>query len=134
MEFAGNRTECALLMLLRGWGIKYDAIRAEHKHDMFQVYNFSSERKMASVILRTPTGLRLFNKVLHGPDQGYRNKQSLFFTGVLVFPGCNRQSALARGLTCSITLTLLSRRTLSPLASASCTTCNRLYLWSSCCS
>ncbi|BDA43546.1 probable calcium-transporting ATPase 11, plasma membrane-t [Coccomyxa sp. Obi] len=62
VEFAGNRTECALLMLLRGWGIKYDAIRAEHKHDMFRVYNFSSERKMASVILRTPTGLRLFNK------------------------------------------------------------------------
>lgn len=74
VEFAGNRTECALLMLLRGWGIKYDAIRAEHKHDMFRVYNFSSERKMASVILRTPTGLRLFNKVLRGPDQIHHNK------------------------------------------------------------
>lgn len=64
MEFAGNRTECALLMLLRGWGIKYDAIRAEHKNDIFHMYNFSSERKMASIIVRTPTGLRLYNKVI----------------------------------------------------------------------
>ncbi|EIE19492.1 calcium-translocating P-type ATPase [Coccomyxa subellipsoidea C-169] len=62
VEFAGNRTECALLMLLRGWGIKYDAIRAEHKSNIFHVYNFTSERKMASMIVRTPEGLRLYNK------------------------------------------------------------------------
>ncbi len=65
VEFAGNRTECALLMLLRGWGIKYDAIRAEHKSNIFHVYNFTSERKMASMIVRTPEGLRLYNKVTY---------------------------------------------------------------------
>lgn len=64
MEFAGNRTECALLMLLRGWGVAYDAIRAENRDNIFRIYNFSSERKMASAIVRTPDGgLRLYNKV-----------------------------------------------------------------------
>ena len=63
VEFMGNRTECALLMLLRGWGLRYEAVRNEHKAQIFQVYNFSSERKMASVLLRHGDGLRLFNKV-----------------------------------------------------------------------
>lgn len=63
MEFMGNRTECALLMLLRSWGLRYEAIRNEHKGAVFQVYNFSSERKMASVLLRHGDGLRLYNKV-----------------------------------------------------------------------
>ena len=63
VEFMGNRTECALLMLLRGWGLRYEAVRNEHKAQIFQVYNFSSERKMASVLLRQGNGLRLYNKV-----------------------------------------------------------------------
>jgi magnesium-transporting ATPase (P-type) len=63
VEFVGNRTECALLMLLRSWGLSYEALRNEHKASLFKVYNFSSERKMASVILRTASGLRLYNKV-----------------------------------------------------------------------
>ncbi|CAK0781476.1 hypothetical protein CVIRNUC_005383 [Coccomyxa viridis] len=62
VEFMGNRTECALLMLLRGWGLRYEAVRTEHKAHIFQVYNFSSERKMASVLLRHGDGLRLYNK------------------------------------------------------------------------
>ena len=62
VEFMGNRTECALLMLLRGWGLRYEAVRNEHKAHIFQVYNFSSERKMASVLLRHGDGLRLYNK------------------------------------------------------------------------
>ena len=63
VEFMGNRTECALLMLLRAWGVRYEAIRSKHKAHIFQVYNFSSERKMASVLLRHGDGLRLYNKV-----------------------------------------------------------------------
>ncbi len=63
VEFMGNRTECALLMLLRGWGLRYEDIRSAHKGTIFQVYNFSSERKMASVLLRHGDGLRLYNKV-----------------------------------------------------------------------
>ena len=63
MEFIGNRTECALLMMLRAWGVSYEALRQRHKADVFRVYDFSSERKMASAILRTPGGgLRLYNK------------------------------------------------------------------------
>ena len=65
VEFMGNRTECALLMLLRGWGVRYEATRSEHKAAIFQVYNFSSERKMASVLLRHGDRLRLYNKVRH---------------------------------------------------------------------
>ena len=63
VEFVGNRTECALLMLLRGWGISYEALRKDHTSELLRVYNFSSERKMASVILKTPTSFRLYNKV-----------------------------------------------------------------------
>ena len=63
VEFMGNRTECALLMLLRAWGLAYEDIRSAHKAHVFQVYNFSSERKMASVLLRHGHGLRLYNKV-----------------------------------------------------------------------
>ncbi len=68
VEFMGNRTECALLMLLRGWGLRYEAVRNEHKAHIFQVYNFSSERKMASVLLRHGDGLRLYNKVPSPPS------------------------------------------------------------------
>ncbi len=67
VEFMGNRTECALLMLLRSWGLRYEAIRNEHKAHVFQVYNFSSERKMASVLLRHGDRLRLYNKVRPDP-------------------------------------------------------------------
>ncbi len=65
VEFMGNRTECALLMLLRAWGLRYEAVRHEHRAKVFQVYNFSSERKMGSVLLRQGDGgaLRLYNKV-----------------------------------------------------------------------
>lgn len=65
VEFMGNRTECALLMLLRAWGLRYEAVRNEHRAEVFQVYNFSSERKMGSVLLRQGDGgaLRLYNKV-----------------------------------------------------------------------
>ena len=65
VEFVGNRTECALLMLLRAWGLRYDAVRNERRAEVVQVYNFSSERKMGSVLLRQGDGgaLRLFNKV-----------------------------------------------------------------------
>ena len=65
MEFVGNRTECALLMMLRGWGVSYEALRQRHRADVLRVYDFSSERKMASAILRTPQGLRLHNKARH---------------------------------------------------------------------
>ena len=53
IEFVGNRTECALLMMLRGWGPKsdYRALRAAHAPRVLREYDFSSLRKMASVLV-----------------------------------------------------------------------------------
>ena len=70
VEFMGNRTECALLMMLRGWGVGYEALRKEHRVNVLKVFAFTSERKMASVVARTGPrgGLRLYNKVCHVPE------------------------------------------------------------------
>ena len=64
VEFVGNRTECALLMLLREWGGKgYKQIRDDNHSAIERIYGFTSERKMASILIRTPESLRLYNKV-----------------------------------------------------------------------
>lgn len=64
-ELVGNRTECALLQLLSKWGLDYKAIREAHHDSIEHLYGFSSAQKMASVLMRTPSGLRLYNKVGH---------------------------------------------------------------------
>lgn len=64
IECVGNRTECALLVMLRDWGEDYKALRTAHGDRVVEVYGFSSERKMASVLVRRDDGgLRLYNKV-----------------------------------------------------------------------
>ena len=63
IDLVGNRTEGALLMLLRGWGRNYKTVRANRHEDVAQLYGFSSAKKMASVMLKTGSGLRLYNKV-----------------------------------------------------------------------
>ena len=63
ISFVGNRTECALLMLLHGWGISYKDLREEFQDRIEQVYGFSSQKKMASVLIRIESGLRLYTKV-----------------------------------------------------------------------
>lgn len=63
IECVGNRTECALLVMLRDWGEDYKALRTAHGDRVVEVYGFSSERKMASVLVRRDDGgLRLYNK------------------------------------------------------------------------
>lgn len=63
VDFVGNRTECALLMMLHSWGDNYREIRDIHHANVQEVYGFTSERKMASVLLRTSAGgHRLYNK------------------------------------------------------------------------
>jgi len=48
-QFVGNKTECALLMLARGFGCKYETVRARaHIH---KLYVFSSARKRMSTII-----------------------------------------------------------------------------------
>ncbi|PNH12838.1 Calcium-transporting ATPase PAT1 [Tetrabaena socialis] len=63
-DFVGNRTECALLVLLRKLGCDYKDVRTERENDQVKLYGFSSARKMASVLVREPSagGLRLYNK------------------------------------------------------------------------
>ncbi|KAG2453779.1 hypothetical protein HYH02_001989 [Chlamydomonas schloesseri] len=63
-DFVGNRTECALLVMLRKLGLDYKQLREEREADQVKLYGFSSARKMASVLLRErATGnLRLYNK------------------------------------------------------------------------
>ena len=61
-EFVGNRTECALLMMLREWGASYKELRDQNHSSTERIYGFTSERKMASILIRSPTHLRLYNK------------------------------------------------------------------------
>lgn len=61
--FVGNRTECALLVMVKKWGIDYKHIRDLHTSNVVEVFGFTSERKMASVLIRTASGgYRLYNK------------------------------------------------------------------------
>ena len=63
LGFVGNRTECALLLMLREWCVDYKTIRTLRDQDIVKVYGFTSERKMASVLVRQPNGtLRLYTK------------------------------------------------------------------------
>jgi hypothetical protein len=64
IDFVGNRTECALLMLLRSWGIGFKDLRDEFAGNIEHVYGFSSERKMASVLISIDSGSRLYVKVI----------------------------------------------------------------------
>ncbi|PNH03295.1 Plasma membrane calcium-transporting ATPase 4 [Tetrabaena socialis] len=63
-DFVGNRTECALLIMLRKLGFEYKDLRKEREHDQVKLYGFSSARKMAGVLVREPStgNLRLYNK------------------------------------------------------------------------
>eukprot|EP00193_Tetraselmis_chui_P001343 CAMPEP_0177757266 /NCGR_PEP_ID=MMETSP0491_2-20121128/3551_1 /TAXON_ID=63592 /ORGANISM="Tetraselmis chuii, Strain PLY429" /LENGTH=954 /DNA_ID=CAMNT_0019272905 /DNA_START=321 /DNA_END=3185 /DNA_ORIENTATION=+ len=50
VEMVGNRTECALLLMLRGWGVGYQPLR--EAAEVAAVATFSSDRKRASVLLK----------------------------------------------------------------------------------
>eukprot|EP00877_Chromochloris_zofingiensis_P010934 jgi/Chrzof1/6094/Cz17g09140.t1 len=62
VEFFGNRTDCALLMLMRKWGADYKQITADWEDKIVEVYGFSSAKKMASVLVKHGNGYRLYNK------------------------------------------------------------------------
>lgn len=69
VEFVGNRTECALLLMLRGWGHDYKGIRDSHRTTIKKVYTFSSATKMASVLVQmNEDTYRLYVKVRHPFD------------------------------------------------------------------
>jgi Ca2+-transporting ATPase len=68
VSFVGNRTECALLVMLQAWSVDYVQVREEEKENIIQVFGFTSDRKMASVILsnagssNSPKQYTLYNK------------------------------------------------------------------------
>lgn len=65
VEFVGNRTECALLMLLRKLGHDYAQIREDYEQTgkIVRLWGFSSKRKMASVLVKHDDRThRLYNK------------------------------------------------------------------------
>lgn len=60
-EFIGNRTECALLTMIKNWGIDYHPIRKTA--DVVKLIQFTSDRKMSSAVVRKPSGeLTLYSK------------------------------------------------------------------------
>ena len=64
VEFVGNRTECSLLLMLRGWGYDYKGIRDSHREAVQKVYTFSSATKMASTLVQIDEdSYRLYVKV-----------------------------------------------------------------------
>lgn len=62
IQFVGNRTECALLVLGQNWGSSYKKLREANEQNIVKVYGFSSAKKMASVLVRKGDALRLYNK------------------------------------------------------------------------
>lgn len=62
--FVGNRTECALLLMVKSWGKSYRDTRDIEHPNVKEVYGFTSERKMASVLVANSDGksFRLYNK------------------------------------------------------------------------
>ena len=45
--------------------MSYKDLRAKHEPQVANLYGFSSAKKMASVLVRTDNGFRLYNKVPH---------------------------------------------------------------------
>ncbi|PNH10333.1 Calcium-transporting ATPase PAT1 [Tetrabaena socialis] len=63
LEFVGNRTECALLLMMdRDLGGSYKQYREQYEKNMAKRYGFSSTKKMASILMRESGKLRLYNK------------------------------------------------------------------------
>ncbi len=58
----GNRTECALLLMLKNWGCDYAAVRSEYEASVYRLFGFSSAKKMASVTVKFADKFRHYNK------------------------------------------------------------------------
>lgn len=46
IDFVGNRTECALLMLIKNWGCDYASVREEYDASLFKVGRVCRVRKL----------------------------------------------------------------------------------------
>jgi hypothetical protein len=61
VTFVGNRTECALLMLLRKWGVSYKEVQDAHHASLYKVRTLplcstrEDETSQATRFICTPT-------------------------------------------------------------------------------
>ncbi|PNW74900.1 hypothetical protein CHLRE_12g505350v5 [Chlamydomonas reinhardtii] len=62
VDFVGNRTECALLMMIKTWGCTYTAVREEYEASVYKMFGFSSSKKMASCSVKFADKFRHYNK------------------------------------------------------------------------
>jgi len=68
-QFLGNKTECALLVYAQGLapGYDYHAVRKEGEQNEQMLFNFTSDRKRMSTIVKIPDSeypYRMYTKVL----------------------------------------------------------------------
>lgn len=57
---SGNMTECAMLILCDGWGVKYSDIRSPDKE--VSQFPFSSSTKRMTTVIRTDEGMKVLTK------------------------------------------------------------------------
>lgn len=53
----GNKTEGALIMMIRGWGLDYEAVKQHSfNEDKDKIYNFNSGKKRSTAVVHQPDG------------------------------------------------------------------------------
>jgi P-type Ca2+ transporter type 2C len=63
-QIIGNKTEGALIMMIRSWGFDYEVIKEEtYNQERDRVYNFNSAKKRSTAVVHQPNGsVRIFCK------------------------------------------------------------------------
>ncbi|GAX73955.1 hypothetical protein CEUSTIGMA_g1405.t1 [Chlamydomonas eustigma] len=62
MTLTGNRTECALLLLAKKWGVNFQVMRDQLDGRLHRMFGFSSVKKMSSCVILTDNGYKVYNK------------------------------------------------------------------------
>lgn len=62
IQFIGNQTEGALLILAEKFGVDYSDVRSQKRQLIMKNYGFNSDKKMSSVVVGNGDLLRLYNK------------------------------------------------------------------------
>ncbi|RYH15829.1 HAD family hydrolase [archaeon] len=63
-QIIGNKTEGALIMMIRAWGVDYEEVKAKNYHEgTDRVYNFNSAKKRSTAVVHKPDGsVRIYCK------------------------------------------------------------------------
>ena len=82
-------------MLLRTWDADYTAIREQYAPVVEKVWDFDSAKKMASVLIRTSDGYRLYNKASLSAHIALYNLFNTCMTPTFKLQKCGKCSAAA---------------------------------------